>query len=224
MSINQDTKHLRISGRRFVIIGVAFCILALAAANAEQTMPLVPPATALRTLLEGNQRYVSDHAKSPNQRPSSAHQHPLAVILSCSDSRVPPEIIFDQGVGNLFVVRVAGNTYDRLALQSIEYAVAHLGTTLIMVIGHDQCGAVTAALKAYPDPHSGPMLTYIYPAVREARGQAGDELSNAINDNALLIAAKLAHEPELKDKVKDGQLRIEPARYILKTGMVKLLK
>jgi carbonic anhydrase len=127
-------------------------------------------------------------------------------------------------VGNLFIVRVAGNTYDRLALQSIEYATGHLGTTLIMVIGHDQCGAVTAALKGYPDPHAGPMLANIYAAVREARKQPGDELSNAINDNAVLTARKLAHEPELEESVKNGQLMIQPARYILKTGEVKLLK
>jgi carbonic anhydrase len=93
-----------------------------------------------------------------------------------------------------------------------------------MVIGHDQCGAVTAALNAYPDPHAGPMLTNIYAAVREARGQPGDELSNAINDNAVLIARKLAHEPEFEEKVKSGQLTIQPARYILKTGTMKLLR
>jgi carbonic anhydrase len=205
-------------------IAAAFCALAFALASADQNMPAVPPARALQLLLEGNQRYVSDHAERPNQRPSDSAQHPLAVILSCSDSRVPPEIIFDQGVGDLFIVRVAGNTYDRLALQSIQYAVGHLGITLIMVIGHDQCGAVTVAVKAYPDPHAGPVLTNIYPAVREARGQAGDEVSNAIDHNAVLIAKKLEDEPELAEKVKSGQLRIQPARYILKTGAVKLLK
>jgi len=187
-------------------------------------MPAIPPAHALQLLLEGNQRYVTDRATHPRQRPSDAPQHPLAVILSCSDSRVPPGIFFDQGVGDLFIVRVAGNTYDRLALQSIDYAVNHLGSTLIIVIGHDQCGAVGAAVKAYPDPSGGPMLTNIYAAVREARGQAGDELSNAIDDNAVLIARKLSGETELAAKVKSGQIAIRPARYILKTGVVKLLK
>jgi carbonic anhydrase len=205
-------------------IAAAFCTIAFALARADQPTAQALPAKALQLLLEGNQRYVADHPERPNQRPSDSPQHPLAVILSCSDSRVPPEIIFDQGVGNLFIVRVAGNSYDRLALQSIEYAVGHLGTALIMVVGHDQCGAVTAALKAYPDPHAGPMLTNIYPAVREARGQPGDELSNAIDHNAVLIARKLEHEPELAEKVKSGQLKIQPARYTLKTGAVKLLK
>src|SRR5216684_1255420 len=129
----------------------------------------------------------------------------------------------DQGIGNLFIVRVAGNTYDRLALQSIEYAVGHLGTTLIIVIGHDQCGAVGAAVKSYPDPRAGPMLTNIYPAVRAAREHSGDELSDAIDNNAILIARRLEHEAEMAEKVKSGQLQIRPARYILKTGAVKLL-
>jgi len=222
MSISRSP--LKARAYHMAAIAAAFCTIAFALARADQPTAQALPAKALQLLLEGNQRYVADHPERPNQRPSDSPQHPLVVILSCSDSRVPPEIIFDQGVGNLFIVRVAGNSYDRLALQSIEYAVGHLGTALIMVVGHDQCGAVTAALKAYPDPHAGPMLTNIYPAVREARGQPGDELSNAIDHNAVLIARKLEHEPELAEKVKSGQLKIQPARYTLKTGAVKLLK
>jgi carbonic anhydrase len=224
MSINPYHRRLRAGAYRLVAIAALLCTPAFSIANTNANAPSIPPAKALQLLLEGNQRYVTNRAERPNQRPSDSPQHPLAVILSCSDSRVPPEIIFDQGVGNLFIVRVAGNTYDLLALQSIEYAVSHLGTTLIMVVGHDQCGAVTAALKAYPDPSAGPMLTNIYPAVREAGGQRGKELSSAIDHNAILISRKLAHEPELAEKVKIGQLRIQPARYILQSGAVKLLK
>src|SRR5580658_1984191 len=146
-----------------------------------------PPAEALQRLLDGNARYVTDKATHPDARPSDAAQHPAAVILSCSDSRVPAEIIFDQGVGALFVVRAAGNTYDQLALQSIEYAVAHLGTSLIIVIGHDQCGAVTAAVAEYPKPTTSPLIKNIYPAVAKTRGQPGDPVSNAISENAVLI-------------------------------------
>ncbi len=109
-------------------------------------------AAALQQLLDGNARYKADKATRPDSRPSAAAQHPAAVVLSCSDSRVPPEILFDQGVGSLFVVRAAGNTYGQLKLESIEYAVAHLGTRLIVVLGHDQCGAVKAAVQEYPKP------------------------------------------------------------------------
>jgi carbonic anhydrase len=180
-------------------------------------------ADALRRLLEGNARYVRNDPEPANRRPSAAPQHPLAVILSCSDSRVPPEIIFYQGVGDLFVVRAAGNTYDRLGLESIEYAVDHLGTKLILVLGHDQCGAVTAAVKSYPNPAAGPMIANIYPAVRATRDKPGDPASNAISENAVLIAKRLAEEPHLAAKVRSGQLKVVPARYSLDTGVVRIL-
>jgi carbonic anhydrase len=224
MSINPSTKPLTARIRCLIVIAAALSILAFGVAKADEAAPSMPPAKALQLLLEGNQRYVADRAEHPNQRPSDSTQHPIAAVLSCSDSRVPPEVIFDQGVGSLFVVRVAGNTYDRLALQSIEYAIGHLGATLIMVIGHDQCGAVTAAIKTYPDAQAGPMLTNIYPAVREARSQPGEELSNAIDHNAILVAGRLRREPELAQKVKSGQVTIQAARYMLKTGAIKLLK
>ncbi|HZP46581.1 MAG TPA: carbonic anhydrase [Candidatus Binataceae bacterium] len=181
------------------------------------------PEQILRQLLEGNQRFVNRALTHPDATPSAAAQHPLAVILSCADSRVPPELIFDQGVGRLFVVRAAGNTYDRLGLQSIVYAIAHLGTRLVLVMGHDQCGAVAAAVKAYPKPGTGPMLENIYPAIAAVKGAPGDELANAIDMNAILTARRLADEPELAAKVKSGEVKILPARYSLATGAVRLL-
>jgi carbonic anhydrase len=184
--------------------------------------PGTPPAQALQELLEGNARYVADKATHPASRPSDAAQHPAAVILSCSDSRVPPEILFDQGVGSLFVVRAAGNTYDQLALESIEYAVAHLGTSLIVVVGHDQCGAVTAAVEEYPKP-AGPLVKNIYPAVAKTKGQPGDPVSNAISENAVLMAEKLAKDPRLAPSIASGQLKIVAARYNLATGAVTML-
>jgi carbonic anhydrase len=183
-----------------------------------------PPGVTLQRLLDGNARYVADKATHPDARPSDAAQHPAAVILSCSDSRVPAEIIFDQGVGALFVVRAAGNTYDQLALESMEYAVAHLGTSLIIVMGHDQCGAVNAAVKEFPKPSTGPMLENIYPAVAKTRGQPGDPVSNAISENAVLIADRLAKDPRLAPLVAGGGLKIVAARYTLATGRVTLLQ
>jgi carbonic anhydrase len=178
---------------------------------------------ALTQLLDGNARYVRGQPDHADQRPSDAAQHPIAAILSCSDSRVPPEIIFDRGVGSLFVVRAAGNTCDRLGIQSLEYAVAHLGTRLIIVMGHDQCGAVSAAVKTYPKQDVGPMLENIYPAVRKTKDRTGDALSNAIEENAILVAKTLAEDPALAPSVKSGELKIVPARYSLGTGKVKIL-
>jgi carbonic anhydrase len=209
---------------RFITLVAGLGIDAFVSRRTDPAPAPVVPSLALRQLPDGNHRYVAGRAEHPHQRPTAAPQHPLAVVLSCSDSRVAPEIIFDQGLSDLFVVRVAGNTYDRLALQSIEYAVEHLGTNLIVVMGHDQCGAVTAAVHAYPEPDAGPMLTNIYPAVREAFRHPGDQVSNAIEANAKLVARKLEGEPDLKDKIESGQLKIECARYILETGEVKLLK
>jgi carbonic anhydrase len=209
--------------KRWLILIVALMLASTGMARGVSDAPGVSAGQALRQLLEGNGRYVQNHPEHPNQRPSGAAQHPIAVILSCSDSRVPPEIAFDQGVGDLFIVRVAGNTYDRLALESIEYAVDHLGTNLVVVMGHDQCGAVTAAVKSYPDAHAGPMIQNIYPAVRQSKGKPGDPVSNAISANAILLAQWLAHDEHFAAKVKNGQIKVVAARYGLDTGKVEIL-
>jgi carbonic anhydrase len=182
-----------------------------------------PPAEALQQLLDGNARYVADKAIHPDQRPSDAKQRPKAVILACSDSRVAPVVIFDEGVGSLFVARTAGNTYGRLVLESIKYAVGHLGTRLIMVLGHDQCGAVTAAVNEYPKPTKSEMLNNIYPAVAKTKGKPGDPVSNAINENAVLTAERLAKSPKFAPLVASGELKIVAARYDLATGAVTML-
>jgi carbonic anhydrase len=213
------TKLIRALAPIAFIATLAFAPLARCADAA----PGIAPAAALQQLLDGNKLYVADKATHPDSRPSDAAQHPVAAILSCADSRVPPEILFDQGVGTLFVVRAAGNTFDHLALESIEYAVAHLGTRLIVVLGHDQCGAVKAAVHEYPKPTNSVMLKNIYPAVAKTRGKPGDPLSNAVSENAILTAARLAHEPALAKRVASGDLKIVPARYNLATGAVTLL-
>ncbi|HEX4210417.1 MAG TPA: carbonic anhydrase [Candidatus Binataceae bacterium] len=217
--------------QRMLLAGVLGSVLSLAlligivsrALPATPAGPSVAPDKALQQLLDGNQRYVSNAARHPDQRPSADDQHPIATILSCSDSRVPPEIIFDQGVGTIFVSRVAGNTYNSLVLESLAYSVTNLGVRLIVVMGHDQCGAVKAAINAYPERMAGTMLKNIYPAVRAAKGMNGDLLSNAIDANAELIAKKLATEPPFARLVESGQLRIIAARYALASGRVTIL-
>ncbi len=182
-----------------------------------------PPAVALQQLLDGNARYVAGQPTHPASRPSDASQHPAATILSCSDSRVPPEILFDQGVGTLFIVRTAGNTFDRLGRESIDYAATHLHTPLIVVMGHDKCGAVTAAVGEYPKRGGGPMLENIYPAVAKTRGKPGDPVSNAASENAILTAERLARDPRLAPLVATAKLKIVAARYNLATGAVTVL-
>src|SRR5437588_10797425 len=147
--------------------------LALVADPAHSDQPAVAPAEAISKLKEGNGRYTSGNLQHPGQTTErrtelSKSQHPFAVIVSCSDSRVPPEIVFDQGLGDLFIFRVAGNVIDDHGLGSIEYSVDHLGTRLILVLGHQSCGAVkaakeTIAAKSKAPGHIQPRVTAIQP-------------------------------------------------------------
>ena len=186
---------------------------------------------ALTQLLRGNERFVAGWPDHPNQSArrrrevTEAGQHPFAVILSCSDSRVPPEIIFDQGLGDLFVIRVAGNVLDDIVLGTIEYAVEHLHAPLIMVLGHDQCGAVTAAVQGVEvRNHIQSLAEALRPAVAIARAQEGDVISNAIDANVHQAVTTLqASEPVLAHAVAEGQLKVAGARYNLDTGKVKLI-
>lgn len=192
---------------------------------------------ALQKLLDGNRRFVENRMSLPSCSDAPARgklaggQAPYAVILSCSDSRVPPEVIFDKGLGEIFVVRVAGNVLDPVVLGSIEYAAEHLGSPLVMVLGHERCGAVTAAVdaKGKPEGNIGAIVRKIAPAVaqarREARGKSKAELvETAIVDNVKLVAASLARQsPVLRELAREGKIRIVAARYDLDDGTVTLV-
>ena len=197
-------------------------------------MPKLSADQTLQMLMEGNKRYVAAKSLRPNQSAQrrgevAKDQNPFAVILGCSDSRVPPEIIFDQGLGDLFVIRLAGNVADNLALGSIEYAVDHLGAPLVMVLGHSRCGAVSAAVQvvekgAQTPGHIASLVEVIWPAVNKMRGRPGDLLDNAITANVALVVERLkATPPTLSEFVQKGKLRIVGARYDLDTGAVERL-
>jgi carbonic anhydrase len=192
----------------------------------------VSPDEALNRLLQGNARFVSGHLThaGPEQIAEargavSQGQSPFAVIVGCSDSRVGPEIVFDQGVGDLFVVRTAGEVVDSAALGSIEYAVKHLGSTLIVVLGHERCGAVAAAVAGAKEPgHIAAVINAIEPAVKQTRGQPGDPVENAVRAQALDVAKQLQEaEPILAKRVQSGKLKIVAARYDLDTGKIEWL-
>jgi carbonic anhydrase len=152
-------------------------------------------------------------------------QRPFAVIVSCSDSRVPPEIIFDQGIGNLFVVRCAGNIVDDAGLGSIEYAAEHLHVSLIVVLGHERCGAVEAAVKGGEAPgHIKSLVEAIRPAVEKVKGRPGDLAENAMRGNVKLVVDHLkASKPILEHLVHKGTLSVIGARYDLDDGHVILI-
>lgn len=193
-------------------------------------VPSISPEQALKDLTQGNIRYSSQAPAHPNQtqprRTETAKgQHPFAVIVGCSDSRVPPEIIFDQGIGDLFVIRAAGNVVDDVGLGSIEYAVEHLHVPLIVVLGHEKCGAVDATVKGGdPGGHIRSLVDAIKPAVEQVKGQPGDVLDNAVRSQVKMVVHQLkTSKPILEERVLSGDLKIIGARYDLDDGVVTIL-
>lgn len=187
---------------------------------------------ALELLKEGNRLYKTDSpVRSVQGRDRRIEialgQTPFCVLVSCSDSRVSPEILFGRGLGELFIVRNAGNTADTAALGSVEYAVSQLGVPLVLVMGHSRCGAVLAAADVVENntvyPGSiGRMIEPIVPAVLSARGKPGDFIENCVRANVDRVVTRMrtASEPALLDPLKAGKLRIVGASYSLDTGVV----
>jgi carbonic anhydrase len=191
----------------------------------------------LRQLLEGNKRFVEGKLEHPGRKPEDFRalaegQSPHAVILGCADSRVPPELLFDQAVGDLFVVRVAGNVVlgaGAAVKGSIEYAVAVLNVPLVLVLGHSQCGAVEAALKRAGGGEAAPgaikdLVGLIQTAADKVKDRPGDKLGNAIRANVAMGVERLRTlPPVLAERVKDGRLKVAGAVYDLRTGRVEVL-
>jgi len=156
-------------------------------------------------------------------------QSPIAAVLCCSDSRVPPEIVFDQGLGDLFVVRVAGNIASPAGLGSLEYAVDRLHVPLIVVLGHEKCGAVAATIDAIErgaavEGHVASIVDAIRPAVAEARKQSGDLLANAVRENVIFVERQVrASQPLLAPAVNSAKLKIVGGVYALTSGAVAFL-
>lgn len=190
----------------------------------------VSAAAALQRLLDGNARFAAGKMEHPRQTPArrgeiADRQYPFAAILGCSDSRTAPEILFDQGLGDLFVVRVAGNLIDHLVLESLEFSVTNLHTRLLIVMGHRRCGAIQAAVEGHgqPDEDVGPMLRELRPAVEAAKSMPGDPFENAARENVKLVVKELAHKGPLAPMIKSGKLKVVGAVYDLDTGKVALL-
>lgn len=183
----------------------------------------------LRRLIASNRRYAAGRARNPNQTPEvrqqlAEGQQPMAVVITCADSRVSPEILFDRGLGELFVIRVAGNIASDAVIGSVEYAVEYLGVQLIVVLGHSSCGAVTAAVQGGEAPgHLIRLVEAIQPAVDRVEGREGDRVENAIRENVVMVVEQLrASEPFLDKRVTGGELEVVGAYYNLETGLVEL--
>jgi carbonic anhydrase len=212
-------------------------VLASCAPNAGQAgEPTPEPAVssadeALQRLKDGNKRYVARKTVDPNQTELrrvevAKGQDPFAAILGCVDSRVPPELVFDRGLGDLFVIRTAGQVLDKAVIGSIEFGIAELGIPLLVVLGHENCGAVKATIEAL-EKHSeaegsiGYLVEEIAPAVEKASGQPGDVVDNAVRANVELIVNRLKESQVLSAALKEGRLKIAGGRYDLDTGAVE---
>lgn len=185
---------------------------------------------ALQRLLDGNKRFMSGNLEHPNHCEESrrglvAGQDPLAVVLTCADSRVPPVDVFDQGLGDIFVVRVAGNIINDHILGSIEYAVAHLHTQLVMVMGHSSCGAVSAVAQGVKlDGHIASLTPSIDAALKKTKGLEGHWTNNAAKMLARTTAKKIAEsEPIIADLVQEGRVLVVATYYDLESGEVVVL-
>ena len=231
----QEHATLPLSRRRLLGATVAGAAVAMVAAagtelarpSAARAQTSMTPDEALKTLMDGNQRYVDgkmtsfEHDLDLLHQRAAEKQEPFAAVLACADSRVPVELIFDQTIGHLFVNRVAGNIATTEIIASLEYGVAVLGTKTIMVLGHGSCGAVDAAIANKPVPGQ---ISSLYRALRPAVNQGGGNLDQCIADNAK-IQAQLLREAStvLAEAIAKGNLSVVAGVYDLATGKVTMV-
>jgi carbonic anhydrase len=229
----RDFLKLGITGAFGMAITTSDLLWRLEQAKADKVPPKLTeslnPDAALQKLMEGNQRFVAHQPQYPDQsalrlQEVAQAQHPFAAILSCADSRVSAEIVFDQGIGDIFDVRIAGNIATPEAIGSIEYAVILLGSTLLMVMGHERCGAVTAAVKNESLP--GDISTFVQaikPALRKVKNKPGDAVENGVVANVQYQIERLKRSQLLSEQLESGKLKIVGGRYDLDTGKVTII-
>ncbi len=236
MSINDRKVNLsRRNSLKFVAGAIGTGILA-ARVGADLVAPEpaiaendLTPDAAMKKLMDGNKRFVDRKRQSPNQDlprlvEVAKSQKPFAAILGCADSRFPSEIIFDQGLGDLFVCRVAGNVATPEEIGSLEFGTLVLGAKVLVVIGHKRCGAVDATIKGAQVPGQiGSLLDAIRPAVESSKGQSGDHLENASKANVVLQANRLKASPVIAKLIAEDKLKVVGGYYDLDTGAVNIL-
>ena len=236
----KDLHHPLAPTRRNMLLGAAAAgLFWVNSVHAKETRPppkpenVLSPDASLKRLMEGNQRYVGGlalrHDFKHEREALAGGQNPYAAILSCADSRIAPEYAFDSGRGDLFVCRVAGNFATEETVASLEYAVAILAVPLILVLGHDACGAVDATIKSLKDGkplpgHMPSLVAGLAPSVNAVAGQAGNTLDNAIRQNVIDNVAKLkAATPILSAAVEQNKLKVVGGIYRLKDGKVDMV-
>jgi carbonic anhydrase len=236
--MNSNNRQFNISRRnslKFVAGAIGTGILA-AQAGAELAAPEpviaqnnVTPDQALQMLIDGNQRFVNAMRQNPNQdftriTQVAPSQAPFACILGCADSRFPAEILFDRGFGDIFVCRVAGNVATPEEIGSLEFGTLVLGAKVILVVGHENCGAVKAAITGGSLPGEiGSLTQAILPAVESSKNQPGDKVVNAVKENIKLQASRLKDSPVISQLIQEGKLLVVGGYYDLDTAAVQII-
>ncbi len=199
-----------------------FCIAFFQTCFAEMT-----PEIALQKLVDGNQRFSQDESLHPDRTSERRDelktlQQPFACIVGCSDSRVSPEIIFDQGIGDLFIVRVAGNVIGPLELDSIDYSAIYLHSSIVVVLGHENCGAIDAVLKGTTKDIEA-VAKLLQPAAQATKDQKGNRLEDTIKANVRLVVEQLKKTRVISQYIKEKKLTVVGGYYNFHTGLVELL-
>ena len=236
--MNSNNREFNLSRRnslKFVAGAIGTGILA-ARAGADLAAPEpaiaqndMTPDAALKKLMDGNKRFVDRKRQNPNQdlvrlAEVAKSQKPFAAVLGCADSRFPSEMIFDQGLGDLFVCRVAGNVATPEEIGSLEFGTLVLGAKVLVVVGHKRCGAVDATIKGAQVPGQiGSLLDAIKPAVESSKDQGGDRLENASKANVVLQAQRLKASPVISKLIEENKLKVVGGYYDLDTGAVNIL-
>jgi len=232
--VKQAPKH-EFSRRQLIRTGLSTAAAAVLAggldltfSSAVQAQSTLTPDAALKELMDGNQRYMSgkltsfEHDLAILKQHTEEKQEPFAAVLSCADSRVPVELIFDQTIGHIFVTRVAGNVITPELIGSLEYGAAVLGTKVILVMGHSNCGAVKATMQGKEVPGQ---ISSLFPHIQPAVDQDGKDLANTTKLNAKIQAELLRQSSTvISGMVKAGSARVLPAYYDVGNGSVTLLQ
>ena len=211
----------------FKLMVVAFVVMTFTMCKNQSSSAPATPQEALAELVAGNERYVnakSIHPRGDMDRvaETAPHQAPFAAVVGCSDSRVPVELLFDQGIGDIFVIRTAGNNVNgEMVMGSVDYAIEHLGVKLLLVLGHGSCGGVTGAISEGEEEHGhiGNLLSTIRKDISQYVGKT-DSLDAAIRHHAHVQVERIIAYPHVAEKIERGELLVKQAYYDVKTGKV----
>ena len=213
-----------------ILMVMAFAMCKSESKNVSVSVPSTPQ-EALAELVAGNERYVNEkciypHGDMERVEETAPHQAPFAAVVGCSDSRVPVELLFDRGIGDIFVIRTAGNNVNsEMVMGSVDYAIEHLGVKVLLVLGHGSCGGVTGAITdgGHEQGAIAHLLGTIRSDVSDYVGKA-ESLDEAIRHHTLVQVDRIMAHPHVAEKVKKGEMIVKPAYYDVHTGKVTLLQ